>query len=336
VAAWKQHHALAGQQTDFYTSTLPVDLTNQEEVLALIAEIRDCLPDAPGAVIIDTYACATSGDEKESANVNAAYRGMRLLRDAFDATIVYVDHEGKDRERGQTGSQRKKDNADVQLHVELIDGSDGMLTVKPVKMKAEEKPAPLTLQTKRVSFYNTRTQEMRTSLVLLNTSKSAARAASNEARAEKLTQRQRQALDALTDSPDGRASYGDWLRACRGSGNEDAFRKSTFDDCRKYLLKIRLVNLEADVYVSLVRNKDRTSTPAPLRTGTDGTGGIYTPVPSRTNESEFVVDAQEPVGDVQAAPYHTHDPKTATRRRDGSVVCDQCHPRPSTLPPRGA
>src|SRR6185312_14215506 len=95
--AWKIHHGMAGQQTEFYTSTLPVDLTSREEVTALIGDIRAMLPDAPGAIIVDTYACATSGDEKDASTVNAAYRGMRMLRDAFGATVLYVDHEGKDR-----------------------------------------------------------------------------------------------------------------------------------------------------------------------------------------------------------------------------------------------
>lgn len=342
VAAWKQHHGIAGQRTEFYTATLPVDLTSHEEVVTLIHEIRECLPDAPGAVIIDTYACATSGDEKDAASVNAAYRGMRLLRDAFGATIVYVDHEGKDRERGQTGSQRKKDNADVQMHVELIEGSDGMLTVRPVKMKAEEKPTPLTLQTKRVSFFNSRTQEMRTSLVLISTGKAEARAASNEARAERLSRRQRQALDALTDLPDGRAAYGEWWRACHG-GDAKNFPKRTFDDARTHLLKMRLVEVTEDVYASLVRNQNRTSAPAPLRTSAVGAGGIYTPAPHRTKEAELSGEegksVQAPPPEAgQTAPYHRHNLKTIRTLSSGISICDDCHPRPArgAPPPHSA
>ena len=327
VAAWKQHHGMAGTRTEFYTSTLPVDLTSSEEVAALISEIRECLPDAPGAVIIDTYACATSGDEKDATSVNAAYRGMRALRDAFDATIVYVDHEGKDRERGQTGSQRKKDNADVQMHVELIEGSEGMLTVKPVKMKANEKPTPLTLQTKRISFYNDRTQEMRNSLVLVSTSKAQARAVSNEARAEKLSQRQRQSLDALSDLPEGRASYGDWWRKCHG-GDPKMFPERTFADCRRALVQAHLVEQQGDIYVSLVRTNHRSSATAVDRTT------AVTAVPYIGDRSSAVTgvrsaDVVEMMAeeDGQTAPYHRHDPKTMVKRRDGSVVCNDCHPR---------
>jgi len=298
--------------------------------------VREVLPDAPGAIIIDTYACATSGDEKDATAVNAAYRGMRMLRDAFGATIVYVDHEGKDRERGQTGSQRKKDNADVQIQVERIEGaSDGLVTITPRKTKADESPSPLTLQTKRVGFYDTRTQEMRTSLVLISTSKAVAQAASKEARAEKLSQRQRQALDALTDLPGGSASYGDWYRASHG-GDPKTFPSRTFADARNALIAARLVSQSDGIYVSLVRSENRTSATALPRTTAVSAGGIYTPALDRSKGAEFVADTWEPSGDVQTAPYHTHDPKTATRRKDGSVVCDQCHPRPSTLPPRGA
>src|SRR5690242_7078885 len=83
LSAWKQHHGMTGQQTEFYTSTKPVDISSLEEVTAFIAEVREVLPDVPGAIIIDTYAAATSGDEKDAMSVNAAYRGMRILRDAF-------------------------------------------------------------------------------------------------------------------------------------------------------------------------------------------------------------------------------------------------------------
>lgn len=342
LAAWKQHHGIAGVRTEFYTSTLPVNLESAEEVAALISEIRESLPDTPGAVIIDTYACATSGDEKDAASVNAAYRGMRMLRDAFGATIVYVDHEGKERERGQTGSQRKKDNADVQIHVERIAESDGMITVTARKTKSGATPSPLTLQRRHVDFYTMRDQGMSDSLVLINVSKAEARAASNEARAERLTRRQRQSLDALTDLPDGRATYGEWWRACHG-GDAKNFPKRTFDDARTHLLKTHLVDLADDIYASLVRNKNRTSAPAPLRTSADGAGGIYTPAPHRTKEAEL---SSEEGGGVQAPPpeagqtalYHRHNLKTIRTLSSGISICDDCHPKPArgASPPHSA
>ena len=145
-----------------------------------------------------------------------------------------------------------------------------------------------------------------------------------------------------TDLPGSSASYGDWLRACQGS-DQNSFRKSTFDDCRKYLLKARLVSLTDDIYVSLVRTENRTSTGVPHRTGTDGTGGIYTPVPNRTSVVELSSagggGVQTPPPEAaQTAPYHRHNLKTIRTLSSGISICDDCHPKPArgAPPPHSA
>ncbi|MGO8686638.1 MAG: DnaB-like helicase N-terminal domain-containing protein [Candidatus Dormibacteria bacterium] len=64
-------------------------------------------------IVIDTMASATQGEEKSPDTYRAFYRytGRGLKEDG--ATVVRIDHEGKDAERGQRGASAKNEDVDI-------------------------------------------------------------------------------------------------------------------------------------------------------------------------------------------------------------------------------
>ena len=76
-------------------------------------------------IVIDTMASATQGEEKSPDTYRAFYRytGRGLKEDG--ATVVRIDHEGKDAERGQRGASAK--NEDVDIVWKLEPRSEGRL-----------------------------------------------------------------------------------------------------------------------------------------------------------------------------------------------------------------
>jgi len=76
-------------------------------------------------VVIDTISRALSGDENDAATYSDYHSHTGLMLRRMGATVVRIDHAGKDVNRGQRGTSAKNADVDVVWRLELAD--DGQL-----------------------------------------------------------------------------------------------------------------------------------------------------------------------------------------------------------------
>ena len=111
------------------------------ECTAPIAEIRDELlaeidSEQIGLAIVDSIGSASQGDLEFS---RAAIDTMQALRD-FDTTVLAIDHEPKEKGRGQYGSVYKRNLSRSQIHLESVGRNEDGITIKLEHSKLNSGP----------------------------------------------------------------------------------------------------------------------------------------------------------------------------------------------------
>jgi hypothetical protein len=137
-----------------------------EEVLAaairaLVARLRE--EDRPPIVlvVIDTVRASLAGSEDSSEHVAAYLRVVRrLMAETPEAAAIIAHHSGwqdspETRRRRERGSSAFRGNADATLYLELADEAPdhgAYLVLRTLKVRDEERPAPLRLVRRRVAL----------------------------------------------------------------------------------------------------------------------------------------------------------------------------------------
>jgi hypothetical protein len=143
LRAWREDRG--GLPLGFFGLPQPVDMTNGEEVEALIDDMHDA-EIKPALIVIDTLArCFGGGNENVQQDMNAFVRGCDALRRAFSgAAVLVVHHTGWDtrRERGSNALRAASDTM-----ISLTAREDAMLlrVERQKDAPVQEKPTVLKL-----------------------------------------------------------------------------------------------------------------------------------------------------------------------------------------------
>lgn len=133
-------------------------LTNDASVDAFITHVEDRMPKVD-IIVIDTLATATAGIEENSSKISALITDngpVGRIKNAFNALVIILAHEGKDRKRGVRGHSGLEGNVDalltvkawksggIDIHVtKMKDGKDGFHIYYKVPPKGvDEIPVP--------------------------------------------------------------------------------------------------------------------------------------------------------------------------------------------------
>ena len=129
--AWYQEHALEHCPNAFYLPE-PVQLTNDEDLSALLNSIR-ALRSNPVLVVIDTLArCFVGMDENSSREMGKLVAAIDRLRAETSATVLLIHHAGKPR----TSNPRKVSERGSSA---LSGAADVMMSLVPLKSGPELK-----------------------------------------------------------------------------------------------------------------------------------------------------------------------------------------------------
>lgn len=125
------------------------------------AEIRKAMIDACKAmgeewglpvrlVILDTMATTYTGEENSNSDLRDYFKAASEIRNRTGATVLIVDHSGKDEERGVRGGQAKRDFADTSIHIERPDPEAPRVTFAIEKQRDGEDNIRIELEAVRV------------------------------------------------------------------------------------------------------------------------------------------------------------------------------------------
>jgi AAA domain len=186
---FRQHHGV--EDMPFHLMTTGLDLAKQ--VSTLIADIETQLGDTkPGAIFIDTLNRSLVGSESKDEDMAAYLAAAGKLEQKFNCLVAIVHHCGIDatRPRGHTSLSGA---VEVQLAVEKPGDRQVMVTVELAKDMPEGAEIFSKLET--VDLGTDRDGDPIASLIVLPADASAFRPTASR----KLSDRQRLALDALTE-----------------------------------------------------------------------------------------------------------------------------------------
>lgn len=102
-------------------------------------------------VILDTMATTYTGEENSNSDLRDYFKAASEIRNRTGATVLIVDHSGKDEDRGVRGGQAKRDFADTAIHVERPDPESPRVSFTIEKQRDGEDNVRLELEAVRVS-----------------------------------------------------------------------------------------------------------------------------------------------------------------------------------------
>lgn len=102
-------------------------------------------------VILDTMATTYTGEENSNSDLRDYFKAASEIRNRTGATVLIVDHSGKDEERGVRGGQAKRDFADTSIHIERPDPEAPRVSFVIEKQRDGEDNIRIELEAVRVS-----------------------------------------------------------------------------------------------------------------------------------------------------------------------------------------
>ena len=189
IEAFKQHHGV--QSAPFHLITKPLDLVRNAD--ALIADIAAQLgAERPGVVFLDTLNRSLVGSESSDEDMAAFIAAAGKIEDRFGCLVCIVHHCGIDgtRPRGHTSLSGA---VEVQLAVKKIGDLQAKVTVELAKDIPEG--TDIFSKLEMVDLGTDPDGDRVTSLIVLPAEASACQ----QTAPRKLSDRQRLALDALTE-----------------------------------------------------------------------------------------------------------------------------------------
>jgi hypothetical protein len=132
LKAYLKHHKIDPNDADIGLLTVPPNFLLSEDVTELAAAVA--ASGGADVIIVDTFAQVTPGaNENSSEDVGLALGNARALEMATGATILAVDHSGKDASKGVRGWSGKFAAADAVL--EVLKHENGTRELRIAKMK---------------------------------------------------------------------------------------------------------------------------------------------------------------------------------------------------------
>jgi hypothetical protein len=132
LKAYLKHHKIDPNDADIGLLTVPPNFLLSEDVTELAAAVA--ASGGADVIIVDTMAQVTPGaNENSSEDVGLALANARALETATGATIIMVDHSGKDASKGVRGWSGKRAAADAEL--EVLKYENGTRELRITKMK---------------------------------------------------------------------------------------------------------------------------------------------------------------------------------------------------------
>ena len=132
LKAYLKHHKIDPKDVDIGLLTVPPNFLLSEDVTELAAAVA--ASGGADVIIVDTMAQVTPGaNENSSEDVGLALANARALETATGATILMVDHSGKDASKGVRGWSGKRAAADAEL--EVLKYENGARELRITKMK---------------------------------------------------------------------------------------------------------------------------------------------------------------------------------------------------------
>jgi len=132
LKAYSKHHKIDPNEVDIGLLTVPPNFLLSEDVTELAAAIA--ASGGADVIIVDTMSQVTPGaNENSSEDVGLALANARALETATGATILMVDHSGKDASKGVRGWSGKRAAADAEI--EVLKHEDGAREIRITKMK---------------------------------------------------------------------------------------------------------------------------------------------------------------------------------------------------------
>ena len=132
LKAYLKHHKIDPKDADIGLLTVPPNFLLSEDVTELAAAVA--ASGGADVIIVDTMAQVTPGaNENSSEDVGLALANARALETATGATILMVDHSGKDASKGVRGWSGKRAAADAEL--EVLKYENGTRELRITKMK---------------------------------------------------------------------------------------------------------------------------------------------------------------------------------------------------------
>ena len=132
LKAYLKHHKIDPKDVDIGLLVVPPNFLLSEDVTELAAAVA--ASGGADVIIVDTFAQVTPGaNENSSEDVGLALGNARALEIATGATIIMVDHTGKDASKGVRGWSGKFAAADAAL--EVLKYENGAREMRITKMK---------------------------------------------------------------------------------------------------------------------------------------------------------------------------------------------------------
>lgn len=132
LKAYLKHHKIDPNDVDIGLLVVPPNFLLSEDVTELAAAVA--ASGGADVIIVDTFAQVTPGaNENSSEDVGLALGNARALEMATGATILAVDHSGKDASKGVRGWSGKFAAADAVL--EVLKYENGTRELRIAKMK---------------------------------------------------------------------------------------------------------------------------------------------------------------------------------------------------------
>ena len=126
------YHKIDPNDADIGLLTVPPNFLLSEDVTELAAAVA--ASGGADVIIVDTMAQVTPGaNENSSEDVGLALANARALETATGATIIMIDHSGKDASKGVRGWSGKRAAADAEL--EVLKYENGTRELRITKMK---------------------------------------------------------------------------------------------------------------------------------------------------------------------------------------------------------
>lgn len=210
--AWRNKHPDADTSRAWFAAGA-VNLLERREVDELVTVATEL---EPKMLVIDTLSrCMAGGDENSARDTGLVVAALERVQAATGAAILLLHHTGWDTTR-ERGSSNLRAVADASLE---LDAAGNLMTLKVVKAKDSEPPAPLHLQRTIVEIPGRvkRDGDPVTSCIIERAS-NVESAISGAARA---------ALDALLDSDLGDGlTHSEWRTACEQTVPKSSFNRA--------------------------------------------------------------------------------------------------------------
>lgn len=142
--AWKQHRQISGQDIPFYSISAVPHIRDVSSVQGFIDAIS-ARGIQPAFIVLDTLSRMLAGlNENDAADASVALEAIEAIRRAFDCTVIFIHHTGKDgkSERGSTVFR-----AGVDTSIKASSNKEAKLvTLQVTKQKDGEAGKPITLK----------------------------------------------------------------------------------------------------------------------------------------------------------------------------------------------